>query len=132
MGITKPRQTTWFPAVRRFFISVKWRVRGSRATKHNNAWTVIEYRGKPYRFQSKKEARRAFDLMVAQDGGLISGLQFQVWVPLVAGIRYRVDFVYVERGGEVYEDAKGHATEVFRIKAKLFKYCYPDRTLRIT
>ena len=112
---------------------MKWRVRGSRATKHNNAWTVIEYRGRTYRFQSKKEARRAFDLMVMQDGGLISELQFQVWVPLVAGIRYRVDFLYVERdGSEIYEDAKGHATEVFRIKAKLFKYCYPDRTLRIT
>ena len=47
-------------------------------------------------------------------------------------ITYTPDFVYNEGRRLIAEDAKGFATEVFKIKRKLFMAKYPQYTFRIS
>ena len=58
-----------------------------------------------------------------QDAVEISELRLQVKYELNQGgthnYRYIADFIYLEKGKEVVEDAKGHITSVFKKKAKL-------------
>lgn len=76
---------------------------------------------------SRKQARRWDDLLLLARGGAISGLQREVTIPLEGRdgllrspsgrqISYRADFVYVEKGETVYEDAKGYETPEFKLK----------------
>lgn len=74
-------------------------------------------------FDSAKEAGRYAELLLLQRGGQIGRLQRQVRYPLrVNGIlvtTYVADFVYMEDGRFVIEDAKGYRTPVYRLKKKL-------------
>lgn len=89
-------------------------------TKYRNKPTVID--GK--RFASQKEARRYRELRLLEDAGKISNLKTQVRIQLIPGIVYVADATYTENGEEVIEDVKGYRTQVYRLKAKLFKHVF--------
>ena len=80
-------------------------------------------------FDSKREAARWGELRLMQRAGLIDDLRRQVSIPLDGRdgpiltptgqhMRYVADFVYVDlnTGVRVVEDAKGHPTDVYRMK----------------
>jgi hypothetical protein len=93
-------------------------------------------------FDSKAEARRYEQLKLMLRAGAISELQLQPKYELQPAYRdrtgkhqraitYSADFAYVENGGVVVEDVKGMETEVFKIKAKMVRYRYPDIDFRL-
>jgi hypothetical protein len=108
-------------------------------------------------FDSKKEARRYYELLLQQKAGMISGLERQkkfVLIPTqrepdMIGARggkhpgkviekecaYIADFVYQVQGQTVVEDVKGYrmggAYTVFTIKRKLMLERYGIRVLEI-
>lgn len=98
--------------------------------KHHNKPTRCE----GYWFPSQKEANSWKSLRLLEKSKAISALQRQVRYPLeVNGQKvttYVADFDYWENGVHVTEDAKGMLTQVFRIKAKLFKAVH-GREIRI-
>lgn len=49
----------------------------------------------------------------------------------IQDICYIADFLIEKDGKEIYIDAKGIRTDVFRIKEKLFKYKYPEKILLV-
>ena len=84
---------------------------------------------------SKKEARRLNRLLAMQAAGEIADLRMQVPFELIpfqrapsgAGFRkcvYIADFVYMQDGRQIVEDAKGEKTDVYKIKKKLMLYKY--------
>ena len=80
-------------------------------------------------FDSKGEADRWCDLRILERAGDIVDLRRQVTFPLKIGdvlvCKYIADFVYAIPGQEfVVEDFKGHRTDVYRLKAKLFLAVY--------
>lgn len=79
-------------------------------------------------FDSKLERQRWIRLQECQKDGLITNLDRQVRYPLLYGDEhicdYIADFEYLRDGKIVTEDTKGVLTDVFRIKAKLFKIFY--------
>lgn len=85
-------------------------------------------------FDSRREADRYLVLKSMEEDGTIEDLRRQVRYELtpafdVDGKHYRpvfyvADFVYVEDGKEVVEDVKGMATDVYRLKSKLFARRY--------
>lgn len=85
-------------------------------------------------FDSRREADRYLVLKSMEEDGAIEDLRRQVRYELVPafdvdGKHYRpafyvADFVYVEDGKEVVEDVKGMATDVYRLKSKLFARRY--------
>jgi hypothetical protein len=91
-------------------------------------------------FPSLKEASRYSELVLLEHAGEIADLEVDAKTPIryelaANGHRvcyYRPDFRYREKGRVVVEDCKGFVTPVFRLKAKLFRACYPDTELRIT
>lgn len=97
-------------------------------------------------FDSRKEARRFQELRLLEQAGKISDLRLQVKFQLIPPQRepsfevykngpnkgrrkpgklvekecsYIADFVYVQDGETVVEDAKGYRTDVYIIKRKL-------------
>lgn len=93
-------------------------------------------------FDSQAEANRYAELRLMEVAGIISGLRCQPSYDLQAAftdgtgtrhrsIRYVGDFAYMEKGCEVVEDVKGHRTEVFKLKEKLFRFRYPHINFRI-
>ncbi len=95
-------------------------------------------------FDSKWEWERYLVLSTLQVEGKIADLKRQVRVMLqpqfirngetVRAITYIADFVYKEpdpRGTFahllVYEDAKGHETDVFKLKWKMLKWIFRER-----
>lgn len=82
-------------------------------------------------YASKKEAARAQQLKLMQQAGLITDLREQVAFVIappvvVAGrkrpaMKYIADFVYIEDGKLVVNDAKGALTAVYKIKRHLMK-----------
>lgn len=91
-------------------------------------------------FDSKREAERYDELKLLQRAGEISELQRQVPFILQEGFRkngykfsplkYVADFVYKDKNGKtVVEDVKGFATDVYRIKRKIFEHEFPDLTI---
>lgn len=82
------------------------------------------------KFDSKREAKRWSELQLLERAGEISNLQRQVPFPLFGRddpiqtptgrqMRYIADFVYTDNrlsGATVVEDAKGWATDVYKIK----------------
>lgn len=102
----------------------RWRERQKR-----NKYRAIRAEVDGIKFHSKLEARRYLELRLLQRAGEISKLQLQVRCPLKVNDQlictYIADFVYRDRNNGVHvEDAKGVLTDVFRIKAKLFKAIY--------
>ena len=83
-----------------------------------------------YRFDSKREAARWKQLTYMQMAGVITALRRQVQFILIdksehgRAIRYIADFVYIQDGHEVVEDAKGVQTDVYRLKKRLMAERY--------
>ena len=82
------------------------------------------------RFDSKREAQRWTQLVLLEKAGAIMGLRRQVPYVLVdkskhgRALCYYADFVYMQDGKEVVEDAKGVKTDVYRIKKRLMAERY--------
>lgn len=94
----------------------------NRKSKYGNKKTVVD----GITFHSAKEAQRYSTLKLLEKVGEIRGLKLQprfkleVFGKLIT--TYVADFQYLERdGGVVVEDVKGHRTDVYKIKAKLFE-----------
>lgn len=77
------------------------------------------------KFQSEREAKRYEELKLLVSAGEISNLRLQYCFPIVINGKrvcdYIADFVYVEHGVEVVEDAKGHRTEAYQLKKRLMR-----------
>lgn len=91
-------------------------------SKFGNVATMIGDK----RFASKAEAKRYSDLFYLERAGEISDLKLQPRYPLeVNGQKvctYVADFSYLDKTGlPVTEDVKGVETDVFKIKARLFR-----------
>jgi hypothetical protein len=94
-------------------------------------------------FASALEARVYQRLKLRQYAGQISGLRLQV--PFVLqeaftdsdgkrqrNLRYVADFTFVDGGGQqIACDSKGKVTREFLIKAKLFRFRYPNIRLEV-
>lgn len=101
-------------------------------------------------FDSKKEARRWFELRLLEQAGEISNLRRQVDFELIPAqrepdgvgkrggkikghtieqaVKYRADFVYQDiEGNTIVEDCKGMRTKEYIIKRKLFLWRYGIR-----
>ncbi len=88
-------------------------------------------------YASKKESRRADVLRLLEKNGYISNLREQVVYELLPAqyvtdhkgklmcgrraMKYIADFVYIEKGVEVVEDAKGMRLEVYKRKKRLMQ-----------
>lgn len=92
---------------------------GEKPSKYRNKRT--EYDGMVY--DSKHEAKRAWELDQLQKAGEIAGYSKQVPFLLAGGIIYKADFVVLYRDGHYeIEDVKSEATKkdkVYIIKKKL-------------
>lgn len=79
-------------------------------------------------FASKREARRYQELRLLERAGQIGNLRLQVKYPLVVnGVkigRFTADFVYLENGSEVVEDAKGYRVRDYALRKKLMLALY--------
>lgn len=97
-----------------------------------------------YRFDSQAEAARYAELQLELSGGQSSDLVLQPSYILqeafrdrdgrrVAAIRYVADFAYIETATNVtvVEDVKGARTAVYLLKAKLFRFKYPQLDYRV-
>ena len=92
--------------------------------KYNNQKTV--YRDK--RYDSKKEANRAFELDMLQRDGQVKKFKPQVKVSCIVNDKlvcnYFADFkVEYPNGKVVYEDVKGVRTAIYKLKKKLVFAC---------
>lgn len=97
------------------------------------------------KYASKKEARRAADLRLMQEGGLIRNLREQVRYEIIPPQRdpngaciersahYVADFVYDEfadgQWREVVEDVKGVRTREYVLKRKLMLHVHKIRVM---
>ncbi|WP_259274465.1 DUF1064 domain-containing protein [[Clostridium] innocuum] len=77
-------------------------------------------------FDSKREASRYQELRLLEQAGEIANLRLQVPYILFPknehgrALKYITDFVYNDdTGALVVEDAKGHSTDVYKIKRRL-------------
>lgn len=105
------------------------------SNKYHNKKTV--YNGVVY--DSKKEAKRGYELDLLQRAGKVKDVQRQVSFILqdkytnnkgehIRAITYKADFVYFDCDKNMYivEDCKGLRLETYKIKKKLFEAKYPD------
>ena len=90
------------------------------------------------KFDSHKEARRYGELVLLERAGQISHLERQVKFELIPSQRvdgmvveractYVADFVYMDNGKKIVEDAKGFRTKEYIIKRKLMLYVHGIR-----
>jgi len=111
---------------------------GGCISKYHNQPT---HRG-DIRFASKREAARYDVLMRLAGSGTITELRLQPSFTLtesyitpsgerIRALRYVADFSYVQNGQIVVEDPKGHETQEFINKRKLFMEKYPMVELRV-
>lgn len=87
-------------------------------------------------FDSKGEAARYRTLKILEKAGKITNLschpEFEILPRLklktrvMRAMKYTADFQYEEDGVIVVEDFKGHATEPYRMRKKLFIHKYSD------
>ena len=95
-----------------------------RPNKYKAKKTVVD----GIKFASKREAARYKDLLVLERAGQIACLELQhVYHLIVNGVnlgKYIADFLYIENGSVVVEDAKGFKTPVYRLKKKLMFALY--------
>jgi hypothetical protein len=86
-------------------------------------------------YHSKAEAKRAFELDCMKAARQITGWKRQRGFPLlVNGVficTYYADFQVWGETTDWAEEIKGHETEVYKLKLKLFRALYPDVELRI-
>lgn len=105
---------------------------GQRKHKYHAIKTIID----DIKFDSKKEAKRYQELKLLKRAGKIQELELQPKFILqerfvyegktIRAITYVADFKYKIGGKTIVEDTKGFRTEVFNIKAKMFKKKYPQ------
>ena len=96
-------------------------------------------------FDSKKEAKRYFELIKLEQAGLIKDLETQKKFLLLDSfkkngktykqISYYADFVYfdVYSNKTIVEDVKASkyfTTDVYKLKKKLFEFRYPNLTIK--
>ena len=89
-------------------------------------------------FASKAEMNRYAELRMFERAGIISELKrqprfiLQVAAHKMRSIVYVADFRYLEKssGHVVVEDVKGHRTDIYKLKLKLFRERYPDIDFR--
>jgi hypothetical protein len=94
-------------------------------------------------FASMAEMNRYAELLILVMKGMISDLALQPTFALqdkfthpVYGVQrpiiYRADFSYKEKGNRkrVIEDVKGHSTEVYKLKKKMFLRLFPEYDFR--
>ena len=102
--------------------------------KYNNTKVFVD----GHTFDSKKEARRYYELRLLEKVGEITDLQLQVKYVLIPSQRidgkiverecaYKADFVYKKNGETIVEDTKGFKTRDFVIKRKLMLYIHGIR-----
>lgn len=114
-----------------------------------NKFRAIKTKVNGIDFDSRKEARRYQQLMLLQNGGVISELQTQVKYVLIPAqyetyerygkkgqrlkdgkkllekeVSYIADFVYVQDGKKVVEDTKGFRTKDYILKRKLMLWVH--------
>ena len=83
-------------------------------------------------FDSKAEANRYIELKHLRDAGEIAGFARQPSFMVSREVRYIPDFIVWDKTCLHWvEDVKGHETEAFKIKAKLFREMYPFLELRL-
>lgn len=86
-------------------------------------------------FDSRREAQRYAELVLLLRAGEITNLRRQVPFELLPAqkrngkvierpVKYVADFVYIENGQEVVEDAKGMRTKEYILKRKLMLWQY--------
>lgn len=87
-------------------------------------------------FDSKAEMNRYAELKMLERAGIIKDLKLQPRFPLIPahenerGLTYVADFAYEENGHRIVEDVKGHKTDVYKLKRKLFRERYPELDFR--
>lgn len=105
---------------------------GAMWRKFGNKPTVINGE----RFDSKHEATRHLVLVDRQQRGEIEQLQRQVTFHLVInGMvvgKIRPDWTYLEDGVLIAEDAKGHQTDVHKLRWKVAQALYPQIVWRLS
>lgn len=98
----------------------------ARSGKYNAQKTVFEGRT----FDSKREAEVAMEIGFKKKAGLIREVEFQKvfeLLPKPNRITYRADFFITFADGRVEAwDVKGFETQVFTLKAKMFRHFFPD------
>ena len=93
-------------------------------------------------FDSKKEAKRYYELRLLEKAGKITNLRMQVKFVLIPSQKidgkvverecaYKADFVYQENGQTVVEDTKGFRTRDYIIKRKMMLYIHGIRIKEI-
>ena len=93
-------------------------------------------------FDSKMEAKYYHLLKLLQETGEVKAFELQPKFTLQEGfekngkryqpITYTADFKVLYNDGRTeIVDVKGHETQVFKIKKKMFEYQYPDLELKI-
>jgi len=87
------------------------------------------------RFASKREANRYAELKIELHAGEITDLKLQKRFALcVNGVHicdYVADFVYYRQGVRAVEDAKGKATDVYKIKRALMRAIHGIKIVEI-
>lgn len=100
------------------------RLKGQKRGKYNNQKTI--YNGRQY--DSKKEAKRAWELDLLLRSGNILSWKSQPEFPIVLnGIKicsYFGDFLVEYQDRKEVEDVKGFRTDIYKIKRKLVKAFY--------
>ena len=118
---------------------------GGKRSKYGSKKTVVD----GIEFDSRREANRWFELRMFERAGVISNLERQVKFVLIPQQRepdsvgpkggkirgkllenevaYVADFVYLENGVKVVEDAKGFRTPDYVIKRKLMLFIHHVR-----
>lgn len=115
--------------------SAQWRAFAAKkpGTNKYNA-RKVSYGGHLY--HSQMEANYAAQLDVRVRAGKLKAWRRQVSVPLVVEgktiCRYVVDFVeeYPD-GSEVWVEVKGFETEIYKLKAALFRVLFPERKYQV-
>jgi len=113
--------------------------------KYRNVRTTVALRGREYRFDSKKEARRFLELAHMARAGIIRDLTLQPEYVIADPVRdpatgrtmparkYIADFRYTKDGETYVEDVKSPATRkesTYRLKRHLFLLRYPTIKFR--
>lgn len=91
-----------------------------------------------HNFPSKKEAHRYLELKTLENAGEISHLslqpKFRLLDPIthngkkIRKVDYTADFYYIDNEGrEIIEEVKGHRTQDYVIRMKLFIHKYGER-----
>lgn len=99
----------------------------TKDSKYHNKKTEVD----GITFDSKAEAERYQELVILEQGGMISDLHLQQEFTLMEGyklpngrkvkpIRYRADFTYYDAGNNyIIEDVKGLETPIYKMKKNM-------------